>query len=101
MTSTTGETSNRAQRKGIIYLTPLVRRMAEKQIVRVLEAVMHGSRTTDEISALTGLPFKHCSAYLSELSACGIIEHRKAPRLGKPRPGRRPWFVTLRKDLGS
>ena len=45
----------------------------EKQITRVFEAVLAGCETSDQVSNYTGLPLKHCSSYLSELAADGLI----------------------------
>lgn len=43
------------------------------QIARVLAAFAAGSRTTPEVSAITGLPIKHCSAYARTLAARGVL----------------------------
>lgn len=69
------------------------------QIARVLAAFAAGSRTTPEVSAITGLPIKHCSAYARELVArgrlsdCGPVyhiggrpSHWYEPKAGAPCP---------------
>jgi hypothetical protein len=57
-----------------------------KQIVRVLEAVQAGCRTSTEVSATTGLSVKTCSAWLSELALAGVVQRR-----GRVRFGSRGW----------
>jgi hypothetical protein len=44
------------------------------QIDAVLQAVKWGCRTSQEISDVTKIPIKHCSAYLSTLERRGKIE---------------------------
>jgi hypothetical protein len=43
------------------------------QIAKVERAFVDGSRTTPEVSALTGLSIKHCSAYAHELVKRGKL----------------------------
>lgn len=46
------------------------------QIQRVRRAFSLGSRTTPEVSAITGLPVKHVSAYARALVARGVLVDR-------------------------
>ncbi len=48
--------------------------MKEKQIVIVLMALFAGYRTSSEIAEFTGIPLKHCSAYLNELRKAGLAQ---------------------------
>lgn len=48
--------------------------MKEKQIVIVLTALSNGHRTSIEIAEATGIPLKHCSAYLNELRKAGLVQ---------------------------
>jgi hypothetical protein len=56
-----------------------------KQIAAVLGAVKEGCKTSDEVSALTGLSRRHCSAYLSVLAKDSLIvlTHRAALRVAR------------------
>jgi hypothetical protein len=47
--------------------------MRPKQISRVYEAVVAGCRTTHEVQAATGLPYNHCSTYLSVLRHDAVL----------------------------
>ncbi len=49
----------------------------EKQIITVFRAIQKGSATSTEVSALTGLSVKHCSAHLSELELAGMIRRTR------------------------
>lgn len=49
------------------------RKTRGRQIDRVFTAVKTGCRTSTEVSDLTGLPVKHCSAYLWKLGKMGKI----------------------------
>ena len=75
-------------------LPALAPRTSEKQLVRVLDAVKNGSATALEVSEATGLPFRHCSAYLVELARDGVIHKTgTAPnRRGDGFPGMRANF---------
>ena len=55
----------------------------DKQITRVLQAVNDGCFTSDQVAALTGLPVKTASAWLSVLAEDGLIrrERRHALRI--------------------
>ena len=58
-----------------------------KQIIKVLQAVRDGARTSREVEVATGLSLAHCSAYLGELEADGILKclgNRKYSARGKP-----------------
>ena len=45
----------------------------KKQISIVLEAVESGCETSNEVSALTGIPIKQCCHWLCELRKSGLI----------------------------
>lgn len=62
-------------------------RPAEKKIARVMRAIEQGSRTTRDVEAATGLPFRICAAHLSLLRANGLLTAARVISFGKP--GRR------------
>lgn len=59
----------------------------EKQIVIVLEALSNGHRTSPEIAEVTGIPLKHCSAYLNELKKAGLARTWPGCNSVSGRPG--------------
>ena len=68
--------------------------MAEKQVIRVLEAVRQGCSDLYDCSEFTRLPKKTCSAHLSELAAMGFLSRKEKPREGKW-PGAKPFFYEI------
>jgi hypothetical protein len=46
------------------------------QVQAVLQAYLDGSRTTSEVSSLTGLPLKHACAITRLLESRGLIERK-------------------------
>ena len=50
-----------------------VRAVSEKDIVRVLAAVRIGARTSRDVEAMTGIPMRSASAWLSVLAKDGLV----------------------------
>lgn len=48
------------------------------QLARVLAVIEQGPATSSEVALETGLPMRHCSAYLSELHAAGVLTRSRA-----------------------
>ena len=48
-------------------------KISMKQILMVLKAMEQGAETSTEVSAITDLPVKHCSAWLNELRNAGLV----------------------------
>lgn len=71
------------------------------QIARVFAAFVAGSRTTPEVSAITGLPVKHCSAHARELVTRGRLRDCGPvySALGEGRPCR--WYEPGRGEVGG
>jgi len=64
------------------------------QISRVIDALREGPCTSSEVSAITGLPRKHCCAHLRELWGMGLVT-RKVMHPAPGVTGQRPHLYSL------
>lgn len=62
-----------------------------KQVLRVLAAVDAGADCSRAVAAISGLPTKHCSAWLRALEAAGLVERTGRTLRFPVESSRRPW----------
>jgi predicted transcriptional regulator len=62
------------------------------QKARVIAELEQGPATSQDVAEATGMPRKHCAAYLLVLFQCGVVRRREMPVEGR---GRRAFLYEL------